>query len=91
GGSEDTVCKTMWRGSSFLQLSGASFRVVIDVGAWDESRAMNAPGQSGEPASPHYRDLFEPWAAGEAFPLLYSREAIDAAAEARILLEPATE
>ncbi|MBW2528813.1 MAG: penicillin acylase family protein, partial [Deltaproteobacteria bacterium] len=40
GGSEDTVCKTMWRGSSFLQLSGASFRVVIDVGAWDESRAM---------------------------------------------------
>ena len=31
--------------------SGASVRVVIDVGAWDGSVAMNTPGQSGLPGS----------------------------------------
>jgi penicillin amidase len=89
GGSVDTVCKTMWRGADFLQQSGASFRVVIDVGAWDRSVAMNTPGQSGNPGDPHYRDLLKPWAAGEAFPLVYGNDAVAAAAEQRIVIEPA--
>ncbi|MDE2979294.1 MAG: penicillin acylase family protein, partial [Acidobacteriota bacterium] len=71
------------------QRSGASFRMVIDVGNWDASVAMNNPGQSGDPRSPHYRDLFEPWANDQAFPLLYTRPAILEAAEARIELIPA--
>ena len=48
----------------FEVASGASFRQVIDVGAWDRSLVMNNPGQSGDPASPHYRDLIERWAKG---------------------------
>ena len=88
GGSGDTVGNTRY-GDDFRQTSGASFRMVIDVGAWDASVAMNNPGQSGDPRSPHYRDLFEPWAADEAFPLLYTRPAILEAAEARIELIPA--
>ena len=88
GGSGDTVGNTGY-GSSFNQRSGASFRMVIDVGNWDASVAMNNPGQSGDPRSPHYKDLFEPWAADQAFPLLYSRPAILEAAEARIELIPA--
>ena len=62
--------------------------MVIDVGNWDASVAMNNPGQSGDPRSPHYKDLFAPWAADEAFPLLYTRPAILDAAEARIELVP---
>ncbi|TDF92495.1 penicillin acylase family protein [Arthrobacter terricola] len=38
-----------------------------------------APGQSGDPRSPHYADLLSTWANGESFPLLYSRSAIEAA------------
>ena len=87
GGSGDTVGNTSY-GSDFKQRSGASFRMVIDVGNWDASVAMNNPGQSGDPRSPHYKDLFEPWAADEAFPLLYTRPAILETAEARIELVP---
>ena len=88
GGSGDTVGNTSY-GDDFNQRSGASFRMVIDVGNWDASVAMNNPGQSGDPRNPHYRDLFEPWANDEAFPLLYTRPAILEAAEARIELIPA--
>ncbi len=56
---------------SFVQSSGATFRIVIDVGHWDNSVAMNSPGQSGDPGSPHYDDLFAPWAADTPFPLYY--------------------
>jgi len=88
GGSGDTVGNTSY-GDDFNQRSGASFRMVIDVGNWDASVAMNNPGQSGDPRSPHYQDLFEPWANDQAFPLLYTRPAILEAAEARIELIPA--
>ena len=47
------------------------------------------PGQSGNPDSPHYRDLAAMWSKGEYFPLLYSRKMIDAAAVQRIELLPA--
>jgi len=87
-GSGDTVGNTGYRGTDFRQVSGASFRMVIDVGEWDNSVAMNNPGQSGDPRSEHYRDLFEPWAAGEAFPLLYSRDRIEEETTKRIRLQP---
>jgi penicillin amidase len=88
GGSGATVNSTAYGLEDFLQLYGASFRMVVDVGSWDDSVAMNTPGQSGDPASPHYRDLFGPWSRDESFPLLFSRERIEAAAERRILLRP---
>jgi penicillin amidase len=58
------------------------------VGGWDNSRVMNAPGQSGDPSSPHYNDLFPLWAEGKYVPLLFSREAVDQAARLVIRLEP---
>jgi penicillin amidase len=85
GGSSTTVNMT---NSQDRQESGASFRVIVDLGDWDRSLATNAPGQSGDPDSPHYRDLAQAWADGEYFPLLYSREKIEAAAEATTVLRP---
>jgi penicillin amidase len=90
GGSGDTVGNTAY-GPDFVQSAGATFRVVVDVGDWDNSLAMNAPGQSGNLDSPHYQDLFGPWASGDAFPLLYSRDKILAAADHRIRLTPTQE
>lgn len=87
GGSGDTVGNTAY-GPNFVQSAGSTFRIVIDVGNWDASLAMNAPGQSGNMQSPHYTDLFELWAQGEAFPLLYARDSIEAAAEHIIKLTP---
>jgi penicillin amidase len=69
-------------------MTGPSARLVVDVGNWDNSRAVNHPGQSGDPDNAHYRDLAPMWRAGEYFPLLYSREAVEGAAEKRILLAP---
>ncbi|HEU4897957.1 MAG TPA: penicillin acylase family protein [Actinomycetota bacterium] len=87
GGSGDTVGNTAYT-PTFAQSGGATFRIVVDVGNWDGSLAMNSPGQAGDPASPHYADLFAPWGRGEAFPLLYSRGAVEAATEHRIRLHP---
>lgn len=88
GGSGATVNATSYTLGDFVQRYGASFRMVLDVGSWDDSVVMNTPGQSGDPSSPHYRDLFEAWARDESFPLLYSRDRVLDAAEQRVLLRP---
>jgi penicillin amidase len=88
-GGAETVNVSAYRPTDFLNLHGASFRVVVDVGNWDNSRAINTPGQSGDPDSPHYRDLAAPWGKGDYFPLLYSRKLIEAATETTIRLVPA--
>lgn len=89
GGSPDTVNAATYRTSDFLHTSGPSFRVVLDVGDWDASVAVNTPGQSGDPNDPHYRDLAEPWLDGEYFPLAYTRAAVEKIAERRVRLLPA--
>jgi penicillin amidase len=88
-GGAYTPNQSTYRVSDFRQTNGASFRVVVDVGNWDNSRAVNSPGQSGDPDNPHYRDLADMWLKGEYFPLLYSRDKVEAAAQQRILLNPA--
>ncbi len=87
-GSAFTPNQSSYRAADFRQTNGASFRIVVDVGDWDNSRAINHPGQSGDPDSPHYRDLAPLWRAGQYFPLLYSRKAIDTATEKVIHLKP---
>ena len=55
---------------------------------WDSSVSTNTPGESGDPASPHYRDLADGWANGVYHPLPFSRKAVEAAAAERIVLAP---
>jgi penicillin amidase len=85
GGDATTVNNT---GSGARQLHGASFRAVMDVGAWDRSTMINVPGQSGQPGSRHYGDLLPLWAAGSYHPLLFSRGAVEQNAAARLVLRP---
>ncbi len=87
-GSAHTPNQSSYDVNTFLQTGGPSVRLVIDVGTWDNSRAINAPGQSGDPDNPHYRDLVQMWRKGEYFPLLYSRQAVEAATLQRIILQP---
>ncbi|RKK05594.1 penicillin acylase family protein [Pseudoroseomonas wenyumeiae] len=88
GGSASTPMHTGYRPSDFRAMYGASVRLVMDVGEWDKSIAINAPGQSGDPRSPHYADLAPSWSRGAYVPLLYSREAVDAMEMQRIELIP---
>ncbi len=60
-------------GSGWQATGGASYLQVIDVGAWDNSLMLNLPGQSNEPGSPHYRDLYRTWTKGEMIPMLFGR------------------
>ncbi|QEV16826.1 penicillin acylase family protein [Streptomyces alboniger] len=88
GGSGDTVGAAAY-GPGFRQTTGATFRLVVDVGAWDNSVAMNSPGQSGDPRDPHYADLFDAWAADGSFPLLYSRQEVEKHTVRTLRLRPA--
>ena len=65
--------------ASFEQTVGASYREVMDLSNWDQSVAINTPGQSGQPGSKHYADLQALWDDGRYFPLSYSSSAVDAA------------
>ena len=87
GGYSGTVHNT---GGGDNQTSGASFMIVADTSDWDNSVGLNTPGQSGNPDSPHYRDLFELWARGKYFPIFYSRAKVDSVAESTTWLGPAS-
>jgi len=87
-GGRYTANASLYQTSDFRQIGGPSARLVIDVGNWDNSRAVNHPGQSGDPSNSHYRDLAPLWRAGQYFPLLYSREAVEKSTEKKIQLLP---
>jgi len=73
------------------QTSGASFRIVVDLSDWDNTVGTNTPGQSGDPDSPHYRDLFPLWADGRYFPAFFSRARIESVTAERMTLTPAAQ
>lgn len=73
----------------FEQVHGATYRQVLDLADWDKGRATSAPGQSGQPGSPHYGDLLPLWAEGRYFPLAFSRRQVEQLTEQRLRLLPA--
>jgi penicillin G amidase len=85
GGDSYTVSAT---GNTNNQTSGGSLKIIADAENWDNSLGLNNPGQSGNPASPHYRDLFELWARGQYFPIFFSRSKIESVTEEKLTLVP---
>ena len=86
GGDGSTVSAT---GGADNQTSGGSLKIIADTEDWDKSVGLNTPGQSGDPNSPHYRDLFPLWARGEYFPIAYSRAKVESVRESTTRLTPA--
>jgi penicillin amidase len=87
-GGASTPAASTWSRRDYAAAAGASVRLDMDVGDWDQSVAINSPGQSGDPFSAHYRDLFPLWAAGDYFPLVFSDAAVEGAARDEIDLTP---
>ncbi len=85
GGNQYTPGAT---GSNYNQTHGATFRIIVDVNDWDASVGMNSPGQSGDPESPYYKNLYKKWAADEFFPVHFSRERVEANAQESVRLVP---
>jgi penicillin amidase len=68
----------------------ASLRMVVDVGAWGESRWSLPGGQSGNPLSPNYTDMFPLWQRGEGVPIAWTPEEVAKARRATLQLRPVT-
>ena len=85
GGNGYTVGAT---GSNLSQSHGATFKVIIDTKDWDNSLASNSPGQSGDPSSLFYRNLYKDWAEDKYFNLLYSKEIIESNLHSREVFYP---
>ena len=74
-GDANTVFAT--GGGNYRQTSGASYRQIIDLGDFDNSVAINVPGQSAQPGSEYYDNLLELWGNDRYFPLVYSRARVE--------------
>jgi penicillin amidase len=85
GGDSYTINAT---GGTDNHVAGRSLKVIVDTEVWDNSIAQNNPGQSGDVNDPHYRDLYELWARGKYFPILFSRARIESVMEKKVHLNP---
>ncbi len=97
GGSGAAVEATDWDAAAPAEEPGddpwevttaPSMRMVVDLGDLDASGWVTLGGVSGHPTSAHYDDQLEPWAAGELLAWPFGREAVEAAAEDVLVLEP---
>jgi penicillin amidase len=81
GGNAATLHRTSSYGDNPFEVTEiAVLRVIFDFADLSRSVGIHSTGQSGHPASPHYRDLVQPWARFEAYPLSLDRKTIEAAA-----------
>jgi penicillin amidase len=65
-----------------------SYRMIVEPGAWDLTRAVLTTGQSGHVRSPHYFDQNALWARVQDRPFPFSRRAVESARASRLLLTP---
>jgi penicillin amidase len=72
----------------FNQIHGPTYRHLFDLADWDRALATSAPGQSGQPGSPHFGDLLPLWARGDYFPLKFSKPKVDEVTAHRLMLIP---
>ena len=78
GGDEQTVNNAGFEGDGpFRVYVVPSWRAVYDLSDLDASRGILPTGQSGNPASPHWNDQTDLWAAGELRPLPFTRGAVE--------------
>ncbi|MDA0270063.1 MAG: penicillin acylase family protein, partial [Chloroflexi bacterium] len=90
GGDMNTVNQAMsgaWRRESRVAVA-PGFRQVLDLADWDASVFMLPTGNSGIPGHPRYDDCIGEYLAGGYRPLVFSRAAVEAAAEATLTIEP---
>jgi penicillin amidase len=61
---------------------------VVDVGNWERAIGINTPGQSGNPDSPFYRNLFSTWAEDGFFTVPYQYENVQKEMAEKMIFHP---
>jgi penicillin amidase len=89
GGGSEIVNATGSRGD-FTVGSLPSMRMIVDMANLDNSLTIHTTGQSGHPYSDHYGDMIDLWRNIEYKPMLFTREAVEAGAANRLILNPAS-
>ena len=74
--------------TSFKQHSGPSYRHIVDLSDWSNSRSQHTVGQSGQPLHKHYADMIQSWRAVEHHPMLFDRAQIETEQEGKLILQP---
>lgn len=88
-GGNSIVNATGWSAGNPFNVGGLpSMRQILIPGDWDSSLRINTVGQSGDPLSRHYEDQVEMWVNIEYHPDWFSRDAVEADAEATWQLTP---
>ncbi|MCA9873288.1 MAG: penicillin acylase family protein [Anaerolineales bacterium] len=66
-----------------------SMRMIVDLSNLNASQVVLPTGQSGHPYSPHYDDQILLYLNGQYHTMLWSRTAVEAAAQDTLTLQPA--
>jgi penicillin amidase len=74
----------------YEQRSVASYREIIDLSPANDSRFLDALGESGHPLSPHYDDFLADWSAVKHRRMRIDRADIERGATGRLRLIPGT-
>lgn len=89
GGDEQTVLQSLFEpAGSYSALIVPSWRQIVDLSDFDRSLGVNTAGQSGNPTSPHFKDQFRLWSAGEYHPMPFTPAAVETSAASTLLLIP---
>ena len=85
GGNSFTITPVMYIGNDVYS---SSYRQIIDLAALDASLFVIPVGQSGHVWSPQYDNLLPRWSKFEYIPMRFTKEAVDGAAAATLVLAP---
>lgn len=90
GGDEQTVNQGTFEPGvgTYDTVVVSSWRQIVDLSDLDSSVGTHTVGQSGNPASPHFKDLFPLWSNVDYHPLPFTRAAVEAATESALTLLP---
>jgi penicillin G amidase len=89
GGGDSVVDATGWNATRGYTVDWApSMRMVVSLGALDESRWVNLTGASGHAFDPHYDDQFALWRDGQTTAWPFSLAAVGNAAAEELRLVP---
>lgn len=75
---------------AFTMTNHPSYRLAIEMTPerLDAARIVISTGQGGNPGGRHYSDLVDDWIRGRTAPLPFTRDAVEARASTRLVLEP---
>jgi acyl-homoserine lactone acylase PvdQ len=89
GGDHNTVNNANYPAPlGYVVTSGAGVRFIVDLGDPDSAIGVTIHGQSANPMSPHWNDQVDARLTTRYHPMPFTRNAVDAAAEATLMPDP---